>query len=145
MAGGLRYESMADMPPRMRQQVAGKVMAACKAVPVAGAAVKKAPKYHNIKTEVNGIRFDSKKEANRYLALIDAARAALSMICVYSRILRCKRHTQRRQGSGFRLSGIGRILPTVWRGRYMKYHAVCPLRIWTFGIRRGKYPAKVRG
>jgi len=35
MAGGLHYESLADLPPRMRQQVAGKV-AAKAAAAVAG-------------------------------------------------------------------------------------------------------------
>lgn len=34
-------------------------------------------KYHNIKTEVNGIVFDSKKEANRYLELSMMEKAGL--------------------------------------------------------------------
>lgn len=77
MAGGLHYDSLADLPPQMRRQVAGKILAVpSKAAPVAGTAAK-APKYHNVKTIVNGIRFDSKKEANRYLALMDAVRAGL--------------------------------------------------------------------
>lgn len=71
---GLHYESLADLPPKMRQQVAGKVMAkAALADPVAGPSGKKG-KYHNEPVVVNGIRFDSKKEARRYLQLMDAVR-----------------------------------------------------------------------
>lgn len=75
--GGLRYESMADMPPGLRakftaQQVAGQIMAdqivagSVQTVPVAASSEKKS-KYHNEKVTANGIRFDSKKEARRYL------------------------------------------------------------------------------
>lgn len=77
--GGLRYESMADMPPGLRekyaaQQVVVKVVAKpAQADPVAGTD-EKASKYHNVKVVVNGIRFDSKKEARRYLQLMDALR-----------------------------------------------------------------------
>lgn len=76
--GGLRYESMADMPPGLRaryaaQQVAGQVLAkSAQAVPVA--APEKESKYHNVKIVINGIRFDSKKEGRRYLQLLDAQR-----------------------------------------------------------------------
>ena len=74
MSGGLRYESLADLPEQMRQQVAAKIMEVPeKTLPVAGTAVK-ASKYHNVKTEVKGIRFDSKKEARRYVALMEAQR-----------------------------------------------------------------------
>lgn len=77
--GGLHFDSPADMPPGMRekyaaQQVAGKILAKpAPAVPVA-AATEKESKYHNVKAVVNGIRFDSKKEARRYLQLMDALR-----------------------------------------------------------------------
>ena len=73
MAGGLHYKSLADLPPRMRQQVAGKV-AAKAAVTVAG---RRESKYHNEPVTVKGIRFDSKKEARRYLQLTDAVREGL--------------------------------------------------------------------
>lgn len=73
MAGGLHYESLADLPPGMRQQVAGKV-AAKAAVTVAG---RRESKYHNEPVTVKGIRFDSKKEARRYLQLTDAVREGL--------------------------------------------------------------------
>lgn len=77
MAGGLHYESLSDLPPRMRQQVAAKIVTAQpKAEPVAGDMVKPS-KYHNQKIVANGISFDSKKEANRYLALMDAVRAGI--------------------------------------------------------------------
>lgn len=72
MAGGLHYESLADLPPGMRRQVAGKVMAkAAMANPVAG---QRKTKYRNEPVNVNGIRFASKKEARRYLQLMDALR-----------------------------------------------------------------------
>lgn len=67
---GLRFDSLSDMPEGMRKLaadkiVAGKVMGGPdKALPVAGS------KYHNIKTETAGIRFDSKKEARRYEQLL---------------------------------------------------------------------------
>lgn len=70
MAGGLHYESLADLPPGMRRQVAGKVMAkAAISTPVAGRR-----KYRNEPVNVNGIRFASKKEARRYLQLMDVLR-----------------------------------------------------------------------
>ena len=77
MAGGLHYDSLSDLPPRMRQQVAAKIVTAQpKAEPVAGDMMKHS-KYHNQKIIVNEISFDSKKEANRYLALMDAVRAGI--------------------------------------------------------------------
>lgn len=54
--GGLRYESLADMPAGMRSMAAAKITV--KAIQVAGKS-----KYHNQKTVVNGITFDSAKEA----------------------------------------------------------------------------------
>lgn len=73
MAGGLHYDSFADLPQGMRRQVAGKVMAKAMAVPVAG----QKSKYRNEPVTVNGIRFASKKEARRYLQLMDAMRVGL--------------------------------------------------------------------
>lgn len=74
MAGGLRYESIADMPPGLRQkyaaqQVAGKILAA--PAPVAGA---QKAKYRNKKVTADGHIFDSQKEYHRYLQLMDALR-----------------------------------------------------------------------
>lgn len=66
MASGLRFESLADMPEGMRKIAAGKLLeGAEKPLPVAGTS-EKAAKYRNVKTEANGIVFDSKKEARRY-------------------------------------------------------------------------------
>lgn len=77
MAGGLHYESLSDLPPRMRQQVAGKIATALpKAEPVAGDTVKPS-KYHNQKTTENGMSFDSKKEAWRYGILMQAQKLGI--------------------------------------------------------------------
>lgn len=70
--GGLRFDSLADMPEGMRRLAAEKIVTeAVKAAPVAAATVS-APKYHNIPTEINGIKFDSRKEARRYRHLLTA-------------------------------------------------------------------------
>lgn len=75
MSRGLHFDSIADIPERARGQVAEKLadqIQARKAVPVAG--VTEAPaasgaKYHNKNTEVDGIKFDSRKEARRFCQL----------------------------------------------------------------------------
>ena len=79
---GLRYESMADLPEGMRQQVASKLkqqMPNAKPVAVSAAPdgiqwlsekVKADYKYHNEPTVVNGIKFQSRKEARRYEQLM---------------------------------------------------------------------------
>lgn len=58
---GLRVDSLADLPEQVRQQVGGKI-------------ADQASKYHNRKIEINGIRFDSRKEAKRYVQLMHAMR-----------------------------------------------------------------------
>lgn len=58
---GLRVDSLADLPEQVRQQVGGKIAA-------------QTSKYHNRKIEINGIRFDSRKEAQRYVQLMNAMR-----------------------------------------------------------------------
>lgn len=58
---GLRVDSLADLPEQVRQQVGGKIAA-------------QTSKYHNRKLEINGIRFDSRKEAQRYVQLMNAMR-----------------------------------------------------------------------
>ena len=75
---GLRYDSLADMPPKMREQIAVKLVdqiQAKRAVSVAG--IQEEPsvsgnKYRNKKTVVDGISFDSRKEARRYEQLMVA-------------------------------------------------------------------------
>lgn len=64
--GGLRYDSLADLPPKIRDRVAGQLLGK--------ASAKKPQKYRNEPVTVQGIRFDSKKEAKRYLQLMDAVR-----------------------------------------------------------------------
>lgn len=64
--GGLRYDSLADLPPGVRERVAGQL--------IREELAKKPPKYRNTPTPVKNIRFDSKKEAARYLQLLDAVR-----------------------------------------------------------------------
>lgn len=59
---GLRVDSLADLPEQVRQQVGGKI------------AAQASNKYHNRKIEINGIRFDSRKEAQRYVQLMNAMR-----------------------------------------------------------------------
>ena len=84
MSGGLRYESLADMPEGMLKQVAKRIVAGSEKAPAMSApewlskvvAVPKA-KYGNVKTEANGIKFDSKKEAQRYTQLITAQEAGV--------------------------------------------------------------------
>lgn len=63
--GGLHYDSLADLPPKMRVQVAGRILEQGKKAP---------KKYRNEPVTVKGIHFDSKKEANRYMQLMDAVR-----------------------------------------------------------------------
>ena len=68
---GLRFESMADMPPRMRELYARQQM------PGAAAAPKKASKYHSAPAERGELRFDSQKEARRYDELMVMLRAGI--------------------------------------------------------------------
>ncbi len=67
----LRFESLGDMPPKMREKAAAAMAARAagqrKAIPPEGSGK---GKYGNIPTELNGIRFDSAKEARRYEALM---------------------------------------------------------------------------
>ena len=72
--GGLRYESLAEMPARMRQLAADKIVAVSSKTQGVAAGAKKSPKFKNKKTIVNGIAFDSQKEARRYEILMDAVR-----------------------------------------------------------------------
>lgn len=76
---GLRFESMADMPPRMRE------LYARQQIDLSGAAApaplhkgsQGAAKYHNERAERNGIKFDSRKEARRYDELMVMLRARI--------------------------------------------------------------------
>ena len=66
---GLRFESAADMPPRMRELYAKKV--------TPGTQTPKQTKYHSTPTERAGIRFDSQKEARRYDELMTMLRRGI--------------------------------------------------------------------
>ena len=77
--GGLRYESLSEMPARMRQLaadklVAGRTVVVSQKTQGMAAGAQKTPKFKNKKTIVNGIAFASKKEAYRYEILMDAVR-----------------------------------------------------------------------
>ena len=68
---GLRFESMADMPPRMRELYARQQL------PGAAAGPKKASKYHSAPAERGELRFASRKEARRYDELMVMLRAGI--------------------------------------------------------------------
>lgn len=68
---GLRFESMADMPPRMRELYARQQL------PEAADGAKKGTKYHSTQAERAGVRFDSQKEARRYDELMTMLRAGI--------------------------------------------------------------------
>ena len=71
---GLRFDSLADMPEGMRKLAAGKIVAGQKkreiatspAAPRNDSEEKKPNKYRNVETVVDGIRFQSIKEARRF-------------------------------------------------------------------------------
>ena len=61
-----RIESLADLPEKYREQAAKAVVSQ-----------QKKSKYGNVKTEVDGIKFDSQKEARRYQTLMLAQKSGL--------------------------------------------------------------------
>ena len=67
---GLRFESMADMPPRMRELYARKALQVEQAK-------QRTAKYRNAPAERAGIKFDSQKEARRYDELMAMLRAEI--------------------------------------------------------------------
>ena len=74
---GLRFESMADMPPRMRELYARQQLpgAAAPATPRKGSQGK--TKYGSRKDTRGELRFDSQKEARRYDELMTMLRAGI--------------------------------------------------------------------
>ena len=68
---GLRFESMADMPPRMRELYVRQQL------PGADAGPKKASKYHSAPAERGELRFDSQEEARRYDELMVMLRTGI--------------------------------------------------------------------
>ena len=75
---GLRFESMADMPPRMRELYAkqANTSGAARQLPLPEAQEKRG-KYGSRKAERGAMRFDSQKEARRYDELMTMLRAGL--------------------------------------------------------------------
>lgn len=61
----MRIDSLADLPESIRAKIAGKIIEA------------KQPKYRNTVAVVNGIKFDSQKEANRYSQLMVSLKAGI--------------------------------------------------------------------
>ena len=74
---GLRFESMADMPPRMRELYAKQAAGAAGAQQTEQSAAKTQQKYKNQKSERGAVRFDSQKEARRYDELMVMLRAEI--------------------------------------------------------------------
>ena len=81
---GLRFESMADMPPGMRAlyEKRSTSQSASLTAPLAkGSQGTKesqgAAKYHNERAERNGVKFDSRKQARRYDELMVMLRAGI--------------------------------------------------------------------
>lgn len=72
---GLRFESMADMPPKMRALYAKQAGPPGAAAPSSTAQGK--TKYGSRKAERGALRFDSQKEARRYDELTTMLRAGL--------------------------------------------------------------------
>lgn len=109
--GGLHFESLADLPPKMRAQVAGRL--------IAQGQQKKKQKYRNEPVTVKGIRFDSKKEAARYLQLKDAVREGV----IYD--LRLQRNFTLQEGyttpEGDRIQGIVYQADFTYRVRWPWY------------------------
>ena len=72
---GIRFDSLADMPEGMRKLAVRKVVAATLRTVSLDAEPfdqKKPNKYRNVEMEVDGIRFQSKKEARRFAYLKQA-------------------------------------------------------------------------
>ena len=74
---GLRFESMADMPPRMRELYAKQAAGVSGAQQTAQSAAKTQQKYKNQNAERGAVRFDSQKEARRYDELMVMLRAEI--------------------------------------------------------------------
>lgn len=65
----MRVNSIADLPANVRVKVAEQIIKQ-KAAKKSRESSGKKSKYRNIKTEINGIKFDSKREAKRYQELM---------------------------------------------------------------------------
>lgn len=67
MVSGLHFDSLADLPPNMRKQVAAQMLGhPAQQHEAVEPQEKSQNKYHNLKTQVGAIKFDSRKEARRF-------------------------------------------------------------------------------
>lgn len=103
---GLRFESMADMPPRMRELYARQQL------PGAAAAPKKASKYHSAPAERGELRFDSQKEARRYDELMVMLRAGIISDLRLQPQFTLQESYITETGERIRASGTRRTFPT---------------------------------
>lgn len=66
----MQIDDISKLPERYQKQIMAKMAERERGKPTPATPKAKESKYHNVKTEVNGIRFDSKKEARRYQELL---------------------------------------------------------------------------
>lgn len=66
----MQIDDISKLPERYQQQIMRKIAERERQKTTPATPKAKESKYHNVKTEVNGIRFDSKKEARRYQELL---------------------------------------------------------------------------
>ena len=66
----MQIDDISKLPERYQRQIMSKIAERERQKTSPATQKTKEPKYHNIKTEVNGIRFDSQKEARRYQELL---------------------------------------------------------------------------
>lgn len=66
----MQIDDISKLPERYQRQIMSKIAERERQNVSPVPPKTKESKYHNVKTEVNGIRFDSKKEARRYQELL---------------------------------------------------------------------------
>lgn len=66
----MQIEDIYQLPERYQRQIINKIAERERKNPSPAPQKTKESKYHNVKTEVDGIRFDSQKEARRYQELL---------------------------------------------------------------------------
>lgn len=70
----MQIDDISKLPTRYQKQIMAKMAERERGKPTP-AEQPKPGKYRNVKTEANGIKFDSKKEAKRYLELLERQEA----------------------------------------------------------------------
>lgn len=66
----MQIDDISKLPERYQQQIMRKIAERERQKTTPATPKEKESKYHNVKTEVNGIWFDSQKEARRYQELL---------------------------------------------------------------------------